>query len=46
MRYYGWRRDIKDDECGCKLYKGGNFDSGEGIFCFEGRYGGERVWVV
>jgi hypothetical protein len=38
MRYYRWRRDIKDDECGWKLYKGGNLYGGEGIFCFEGGY--------
>jgi hypothetical protein len=28
-------RDINDDECGRKLYKGENIDDQEGIFHFE-----------
>jgi hypothetical protein len=33
-------RDIKDDECGRKLYKGGNLADCTGIYCFEGGYKG------
>jgi hypothetical protein len=42
----GWRRDIKDDECGKSKYEGKNVDDKDGIFRFEGEDEGERVWMV
>jgi hypothetical protein len=36
----GWDRggDMKDDNCGRKLYKGENLIDQTRIFCFEGEY--------
>jgi hypothetical protein len=42
----GWRRDIKDDECGRSEYEGKNVDDKDGIFRFEGEDEGERAWMV
>jgi hypothetical protein len=41
-----WRRNIKEDGCGRKLYKGGNLDDWDGIFHFKGGNEGKRLWMV
>jgi hypothetical protein len=42
----GRRINTKGDECGMNRYEGENLDDEAIIFCFEGEYGGERVWIV
>jgi hypothetical protein len=37
----GWRRNMKDDECGRSKYKGDNMSGWSGIFRFEGEDKGE-----
>jgi hypothetical protein len=44
--WLGWRRNMKDDECGRCKYKGENMSEWNGIFRFEGEDKGERVWIV
>jgi hypothetical protein len=41
-----WRRNIKEDGCGRKLYKGGNLDVWDGIFHFKEGNEGKPLWMV
>jgi hypothetical protein len=37
---------MKEDGCRKGEYEGENLNDKEGIFCFEGGFEGERVWMV